>query len=364
MTISSSTRKTGLFAGNNVTTEFPFTFKVFAASDVKVVKTDDATGIETTLTLTTHYTVSLNADQDASPGGTVTLLSALATGYTLVITSNVVNTQSTALTNNGGFYPAVIEAALDRATIQIQQISEQVDRAVKVPISSTTDPEDLVESVVAAAASAAMSASAAASSAAAAEAAIPSGSLGFTPVNVTGDTMTGQLEVPALVVNGSAAITTIGNAATKATGSASGNVPLVGTKSATDALAGLVELANQAEAEAGTDDTVVMTPLKTAQALGALGLGGTSQAWAVKTIGVDRSSGTPYQNSGSAPIQVAISTVNNYTFVVKVEDANPPTVTIIDQGNSITTMSFIVPPGHYYSVTMAGTVGVTWSELS
>ena len=156
----------------------------------------------------------------------------------------------------------------------------------------------------------------------------------------------------------------LGTASTKNTGITSGTVPLVGTKSATDALAGLVELANQAEAEAGTDDTVVMTPLKTAQALGALGLGGTSQAWAVKTIGVDRSSGTPYQNSGSAPIQVAISTVNNYTFVVKVEDANPPTVTIIDQGNSITTMSFIVPPGHYYSVTMSGTVGVTWSELS
>lgn len=54
------------------------------------------------------------------------------------------------------------------------------------------------------------------------------------------------------------------------TGTASGNVPLVGTKSATTALAGLVELAIQAEAEAGTDNTVVMTPLTTAQAIAAL----------------------------------------------------------------------------------------------
>lgn len=53
------------------------------------------------------------------------------------------------------------------------------------------------------------------------------------------------------------------------TGTASGNIPLVGTKSATETLAGLVELATQAEAEAGTDDTVVMTPLKTAQAIAA-----------------------------------------------------------------------------------------------
>lgn len=150
----------------------------------------------------------------------------------------------------------------------------------------------------------------------------------------------------------------------RAIGTASGNVPLVGTASDTETVEGLSRRNTTAEAKAGTLDEGHMTPLKTAQALGALGLGGTSQAWAVKTIGVDRSSGTPYQNSGSAPIQVAISTVNNYTFVVKVEDANPPTVTIIDQGNSITTMSFIVPPGHYYSVTMSGTVGVTWSELS
>ncbi len=226
MTISSETRKTSPFVGNNVTTAFPFTFKVFSSSEVEVVRVVDATEVETTLVLTTDYTVSLNADQDADPGGTVTLLSALATGTTLVITSNVANTQSTALTNNGGFYPNVIEDALDRATIQIQQLSEQVERSVKVPITSTTDPDALVASVVASEASAAASAAAAAASAAAAEAAVPSGTLGYTPVNITGDTMTGQLEVPSLVVNGSSPITSLGNAATKTTGAAAGNVPL------------------------------------------------------------------------------------------------------------------------------------------
>lgn len=51
------------------------------------------------------------------------------------------------------------------------------------------------------------------------------------------------------------------------TGTANGNIPLVGTTSATESLAGLVELATTAEAEAGTADTVVMTALKTAQAI-------------------------------------------------------------------------------------------------
>ena len=58
----------------------------------------------------------------------------------------------------------------------------------------------------------------------------------------------------------------------RAIGTASGNIPAVGTKSATDALAGLVELATQAEAEAGTDNTVVSTPLRVAQAIAALAL--------------------------------------------------------------------------------------------
>lgn len=56
----------------------------------------------------------------------------------------------------------------------------------------------------------------------------------------------------------------------RAIGTASGNVPVVGTKSATESLAGLVELATQAEAEAGSSNTVVMTPLRTAQAIAAL----------------------------------------------------------------------------------------------
>lgn len=64
----------------------------------------------------------------------------------------------------------------------------------------------------------------------------------------------------------------LGTASTKNTGTASGNVPLVGTKSATEVLAGLVELATQAEAEAGAADNVVMTPLKTAKAIDALGI--------------------------------------------------------------------------------------------
>lgn len=55
------------------------------------------------------------------------------------------------------------------------------------------------------------------------------------------------------------------------TGTAAGNVPLVGTTSATETLAGLAELASSAEAIAGTVDTVAITPLKMRNALNAAG---------------------------------------------------------------------------------------------
>ena len=141
LTISSSTRKAGPFTGNGVTTAFPFSFKVFSAADVLVVQALTSTGAETVQALTTNYTVALNADQNASPGGTVTMLVAPPTGYTLTLTSQVDNLQAVDVTNGGGFYPKVLNNAFDKATIQIQQLAEKVGRALKLPVSSTASAD-------------------------------------------------------------------------------------------------------------------------------------------------------------------------------------------------------------------------------
>lgn len=142
MTINSTIRKAGPFIGNGTASSFPFTYKVFQASDLEVVLLDQSTNVETTLVLTTQYTVTLNQDQDSNPGGTVTLVAGpLAAGYTLTMTSDVPNLQPTDLTNQGGFYPEVINDSLDRATIQIQQLQEQGDRTLRLPLSSTADGE-------------------------------------------------------------------------------------------------------------------------------------------------------------------------------------------------------------------------------
>ncbi len=149
MTISSVTRKAGPYVGNSTATVFPFAFKVFQASDLEVVRLNVATTVETVLALTTDYTVALNQDQDSNPGGSITLVAGvLATGYNLVITSDIANLQPTDLTNQGGFYPDVINDALDRATIQIQQLQEEVDRSAKLPITSAEDANALVADIV------------------------------------------------------------------------------------------------------------------------------------------------------------------------------------------------------------------------
>jgi chemotaxis protein histidine kinase CheA len=167
MTISSTTRRAGPFLGNDATTTFPFQFKVFTKNDVRVTFTDTSDA-ESTLTVDSDYSVTLNADQDNNPGGSVEYPisgSPLATGEKLTLSGALANTQTADITNAGGFYPEVIEDALDRATVQIQQLAEQSDRAVRVPISDPRTPEDYWQDLFVAADAAAQSAANSASSA-------------------------------------------------------------------------------------------------------------------------------------------------------------------------------------------------------
>ncbi len=140
MSISSEDRKDGPFVGNDVAVTFPFAFKVFSANDVLVVKQTVSTGAEEILELTTDYTVTLNPNQDISAGGSVVLVDPLETGKKMIISSKVPNLQPTVFTNAGGFFPANLNTGLDRATIQIQQQTERLNRALVYPI---TDAENI-----------------------------------------------------------------------------------------------------------------------------------------------------------------------------------------------------------------------------
>jgi hypothetical protein len=221
MAISSEVRKAGPYNGNDVTTSFPFSFKVFSADDVVVVLTDPA-GVETTLTGNgTDYSVALNADQDTAPGGTVEKVSALATDYLLTITSSVPNLQPIDLTNQGGFYPKVINAALDRLTILAQQNAEQISRSVKVPISSSVTPDSLIAQLTQDAATAAAAASSALASETAAAASEGAAAGSATAASVSA-TAAGNSQTAAAASQSAAAAseTNAANSATAAANSA------------------------------------------------------------------------------------------------------------------------------------------------
>ncbi|CAB4198833.1 hypothetical protein UFOVP1324_60 [uncultured Caudovirales phage] len=137
MSISTTTRKAGPFVGNDVQTVFPFAFKVFAAADMVVTRVLSATGVETLLVLATDYSVTLNPDQEAAPGGSITLVVPLASTQKLALTSNVAALQSVVITNGGGFFPAVFNGVFDKLTILVQQALEQLSRSLKVGVTST-----------------------------------------------------------------------------------------------------------------------------------------------------------------------------------------------------------------------------------
>lgn len=135
MTVSSTARSAGPFVGNGATTSFPFTFKVFTDEDLEVTHTD-AAGTATILTLNAHYSVSLNADQDTSPGGTITYPlagAALADPASLAITGDAAYQQATDISNAGRFLPRVVENALDLLTILAQQLFAKINRALIFP---------------------------------------------------------------------------------------------------------------------------------------------------------------------------------------------------------------------------------------
>lgn len=105
-------------------------------------------------------------------------------------------------------------------------------------------------------------------------------------------------------------------------------------------------LASQAQAEAGTDNTTLMTPLRTEQHMTVHALG-YSQTWQA----VSRTSGVSYQNTTGKPIQVSIG-ANNTAVTFQVSTDNSSWVTLGTTGTNVPSIFFaVIPNGHYYRAT-------------
>lgn len=137
MSIASTTNRVD-YTGNGAVDTYAYTFRIFAGTDL-LVTVRDTNDVETTLTLTTHYTVTGAGD---ASGGNVALVNGafawldgdgdLKTGFALSIRRSRPLTQETDIRNQGDFFPETHEDAFDHLVMISQQLQDQIDRCVKL----------------------------------------------------------------------------------------------------------------------------------------------------------------------------------------------------------------------------------------
>ena len=132
MTVSTETARI-VYNGNGATTAFPTEFQFYDDADLVVTKVVTATGVETTQTITTHYTVS---GGDGSTG-TVTMLTAPATGTRLVIQRVSTLIQDTDLIVQGEIPADSVETRFDKLTLFAQEAALDAIRAIRTNKAQT-----------------------------------------------------------------------------------------------------------------------------------------------------------------------------------------------------------------------------------
>lgn len=218
--------------GDGATRTFNYPFSIFADSDLRVyVDTEEQA-------LNTNYTVS-GAGQSA--GGTVEFMTAPAEGVSVILLRDLVITRTSDFQSSGEFRAKVINDELDFLTAAAQQINTELGRTVRL---RRTDAQAVLELPPAAAR---------------ADRLLAFDSEGNAAVKTFTD------------IGVATAISSAIPAAGTETGSAGTSV-LVSAADHSHPLPSVADIgiATQDEAEAGIDNTKVMTPLRTAQAISQL----------------------------------------------------------------------------------------------
>jgi hypothetical protein len=105
---------------------YAFTFAVLVQTDIAVYRGT------TLLTLTTDYTVVINANGT----GSVTLVAA-GTGNITIVGARAIQ-RSSDYTTGGDLFASTLNVDLDSQTIFSQQLAESVDRSIKAPITDAS----------------------------------------------------------------------------------------------------------------------------------------------------------------------------------------------------------------------------------
>ena len=107
---------------------YAFTFEILAATDIEVYKGD------TLLTLTTDYTVSINANGT----GSVTLVLTAGTDNITIVGARTIQ-RTTDFVTGGDLFANSLNEELDSLTIFTQQNAEAGDRSIRAPVTDPTN---------------------------------------------------------------------------------------------------------------------------------------------------------------------------------------------------------------------------------
>jgi len=132
--ISDTTARTSAVGTNTAGQEIPFTFPIGLSTDLTVKSRVTTTAVEATLTETTDYTIDINGDS----GGTVTMVAAWATTYTLWVIRNTPRTQNLDLENGGAFSAENVEDALDKNCKMTNDLADKLGRTLHAPDTDGT----------------------------------------------------------------------------------------------------------------------------------------------------------------------------------------------------------------------------------
>lgn len=142
MTITTQGSKVN-YQGNGVTTEFQVPFPFLEEEDIHIQKQlEDTTVVN--LTYGTDYSVT--GASNAS-GGVVVLATAPSASEVISVYRSVPLTQEVDYRENEIFPAETHEEALDKLTMEVQQLQEQADRAIRISRFSDADPETVVTQV-------------------------------------------------------------------------------------------------------------------------------------------------------------------------------------------------------------------------
>lgn len=144
MTVSTPENKV-TYGGTGANTTLPVNFPFINAADLVVTRRVVATGVETVMVLTTDYLVTggnFSTGEVTPVDGATDFPSTVRWTIQRLTAQN----QLTDYVENDNFGAETHEKVADKATMQIQDRQEQVDRCLKVPVSDD-DPSELPNSI-------------------------------------------------------------------------------------------------------------------------------------------------------------------------------------------------------------------------